>query len=365
MRRLLPLALLLSGSALSAQSFRDASLRTGPQFHSYSLKAPLNEKISQIAIPVFVIVPLMSALSLDFGTSYAMVTHERTTIDGSGNETVTTSELTGLTDTQVRAHYAIGQDFVVLTGGVNVPTGSATVEPSELDAATRIGSDFLTFPVSGFGSGLGFTGGVAVARPMGAWNFGFGASMRASTEYEPFRDAAGTPLKFTPGPEYRARLGMDRPYGTGRFSLGLTYSKFGDDKANAITYNTGDRYIGQFALSNSVGESDVDYSFVLWNLYRSTGTQIDGGASPSGNITNASLSFGVRGPKDIGVEPSIETRLWTEQGSKSSYMGTFGLRFYVDQGGWSIVPGAGFSVGSMQVATLTGFKATLGMRLGR
>jgi hypothetical protein len=364
MRRLVSLALLLSASALPAQSFRDASLRSGPQFHSYTIKAPLNEKISQIAIPFFVMVPVMPALTVDIGTSFAMVSHESTTLDGSGNPTTTTSELSGLTDTQVRASYAIGQEFVVVTAGINLPTGSATVDPSELDAATRIGSDFLTFPVSGFGSGLGFTGGVALARPMGSWNLGFGASMRQSTEYEPFRDAAGTPLKFTPGPEYRARMGVDRPFGTGRMSFGLTFSAFGDDKANATSFNTGNRYIGQFAMNSSLGEGGVDYSFVLWNLYRSSGTQIDQNASPSGNITNASMTFGLRGPANVGIEPSIETRLWTEQQSKSSFLGTLGMRFYYDFGRWAVVPGLGFSIGSMQSATLSGFKATLGMRLG-
>jgi hypothetical protein len=364
MRRLLPLALLMAGSALPAQSLWDSSIRTGPQFHSYNLKAPLNEKVSQLAMPFFVVVPVMAGLTVDVGTSYAMVHHERVSIDGSGNRTTTTSELSGLTDTQLRAHYAIGQDFMVLTAGVNLPTGSATVETAELDAATRIGSDFLTFPVSGFGSGLGFTAGLAVARPMGSWNFGFGASVRQSTEYEPFLDGTGAPLKFTPGPEYRARVGVDHPYGTGRASVGLTFSKFGDDKANAITYNTGSRIIGQVALNNSIGDSEVDYSLVLWNLFRTSGTQIDQNASPSGNITNGTLSFGFRGAWGVGVEPSIETRLWTEEGSKSSALGTLGIRFFVDRGRWAIVPGAGFSIGTMQSATLSGYKATLGIRVG-
>ena len=364
MRRLIPLALLLSAGALPAQSFSDISVRSGPQFHSYTLKSPLNEKISEMAFPIFVMVPVMQGLTLDVGTSYAMVSHEHTTLGAGGTSTTTKSDLSGLTDTQLRANYAIGQDFVVVTAGVNIPTGSATVDPAELDAATRIGSDFLTFPVSGFGSGLGFTGGVAVARPMGAWNFGFGASVRQSSEYEPFKDAAGTPLKFTPGPEYRVRMGLDHPYGNGRMSMALTYSKFGDDKANAATYNTGDRFIGQVAMNNSFGSSEVDYSLVVWNLYRATGTQIDGNASPSGNITNATLAFGIRAPGDVGVEPSVETRLWTEQGSKSSFLGTLGMRLYIDRGRWAIVPGAGFSVGTMQTATLSGFKATLGMRFG-
>src|SRR4051812_3320855 len=176
-----------------------------------------------MAIPLYAMVPILPNFSLDIGTAFATATVENTTTGSS-------SDISGLTDTQLRANYTFGQDLVVVTAGLNVPTGSATVDPGELEAATRIGSDFLTFPISGFGSGFGFTGGVAIAQPFGSWNLGVGASMRQSGEYEPFRDEAGVATKFQPGPEYRARLGLDHPFGAGRMSFGLTFSKFGDDK---------------------------------------------------------------------------------------------------------------------------------------
>jgi hypothetical protein len=364
MRRLLPIALLLGAGTLSAQSLPwDASVRLAPQFHSYDLKSPFNEKISAFSVPFFVVVPVMPALSVDVGTAFAMASLERRSRDASGNVTTTKSELSGLTDTQLRANYTFGQDFVVLTAGVNLPTGSATVNPDQIDAATRIGSDFLMFPVSGFGSGFGVTGGAAVARPMGEWNFGFGASVRQSSKYEPFRDASGVATPFQPGPEYRARLGLDRPFGTGRMSFGLTYSKFGDDKSNAAVSSSGDRYIAQYTM-NSTLRTGVDYSFVVWNLYRTNGTLIDGSTLPVGNVANAMLTFGIRGPADVGVEPSIEVRHWAQEDSYPSFLGTLGMRFYVNRAGWAVVPGFGFTVGSMESVTLSGLRATLGIRLG-
>src|SRR5205085_2680800 len=224
MRRLLSLALLCGASALPAQSIWNSSLRLGPQFHSYDIQAPFNERVSEFSLPFYVVVPVMPALSVDVGTAYAIAKLDRHTVDATGLRSTTTSQFSGLTDTQVRANYTFGQDFVVLTAGLNLPTGSATVSPDKLEASTRIGSDFLTFPISGFGSGFGMTGGVAVAQPMGNWNLGFGASVRHSSEYEPFKDASGVATKYTPGPEYRARLGLDHPFGTGRMSFGATYS---------------------------------------------------------------------------------------------------------------------------------------------
>jgi len=357
------IGLALAASPLSAQGIGDSQVRFGPQFVSYSFSAPVNEKITQLAIPIFTSVPILRSLTIDVGTAYAMTRFERQTLSGTTAVT-TTSELNGLTDTQLRAIYSVGQDLLVLTAGLNIPTGSATIAPGELAAATVIGSDFLSFPVSGFGSGLGMTGGLAFARPLGSWNFGFGASLRYAGEYEPFADASGTATKFQPGPEYRVRTGIDHPFGTGRVVFGLTWSKFGDDKANAASYNTGDRYIGSFGLSNSLGNG-TDWTFALWNLFRTSGTLIDQSASPRANITNASLSFGVRGPADMVLEPSVETRVREEQGAGTSFLGTVGTRLVVNRGGWAIVPGFGFSVGTMQSSTLTGLRGSLAVRLGR
>jgi hypothetical protein len=356
-------ALALAATALPAQGIWDSQLRLWPQFVSYSFSAPVNEKVSQMAVPIFTSVPVLPALTIDVGTAYAMTRTERTVLSGTTPVT-TTSELNGLTDTQLRAIYSIGQDLLVVTAGLNIPTGSATIAPGELAAATVIGSDFLTFPVSGFGSGLGMTGGFALARPLGNWNWGFGASMRYAGEYEPFEDASGTPTKFQPGPEVRVRTGIDHPFGTGRVTFGLTWSKFGDDKANAATYNTGDRYIGSFSMNSSLANG-TDWTFALWNLFRSSGTLIDQSASPRANITNATLAFGVRGPADMVLEPSLETRVRAEQGAGTSFLGTVGTRLVVNRGGWAIVPGFGFSVGTMESATLTGLRGSLAVRMGR
>ena len=95
-------------------------------------------------------VPLTPSLTIDVGTSYA-----RSHVEQTGCGKTTTSEISGLTDTQIRGHYVIGTDFIVLTAGVNIPTGQSTViAESKLVAASLIGSDFLSFPISNMGTGL-------------------------------------------------------------------------------------------------------------------------------------------------------------------------------------------------------------------
>src|SRR5262245_29021962 len=186
LRRFVPIALACVAPTLGAQSIYDIGARTAPQFHSYKIDSPSNLTISELAVPLFVNIPFTPRFGIDVGTSFASARVEQT------GTTKTTSEISGLTDTQIRANLVLGNDFVILTGGVNLPTGQSRVAPDKASAASLIGSDFLMFPISNMGTGFGGTGGIAIAQPVGSWNLGFGLSMRQSAEYEPFGAPAGT-----------------------------------------------------------------------------------------------------------------------------------------------------------------------------
>src|SRR5690242_8097870 len=173
----------------AAQTIYDSNVRVAPQFVQYRLASPINETISEFATPIFVVIPVSQTLSFDIGTAYAWA---RVSPDGSSGEAAST--VSGLTDTQLRANVALGTDFVVLTAGVNLPTGRESATQTQQLAAFRIGSDFLAFPISNMGTGLGFTGGVALARPLGAWNLGMGASVRQSSAYEPVVATGGAQI---------------------------------------------------------------------------------------------------------------------------------------------------------------------------
>ncbi|HEY4130102.1 MAG TPA: hypothetical protein VGM50_05770, partial [Gemmatimonadaceae bacterium] len=247
----------------SGQSFGDIGARIAPQYHSYDLRSPSNTRISEFSIPLYASMPITPSFGLDLGTAWV---DSRVTQTSSGS--TAHSNISGLTDTQLRGTYVFGTDFVVLTAGLNLPTGQSTVSEKQALAASLIGSDFLAFPISNMGTGFGLTAGVAVARPVGDWNVGGGASVRRSSQYDPFdASGAGTPvLHYQPGNEYRLRAGVDRAIGTGRAALGLTYSKFADDNLGGSIYNTGDRYLTTASYDNALNGGTLTLS--AWNLFR-------------------------------------------------------------------------------------------------
>ena len=356
MRRLILPALFVATSALAQGS----GARIGPQFVSYSLGEPSNVTITEMAIPVFAYMPFRSGISLDIGTAFAMA-NVKSTINGQTRE----SKISGLTDTQIRATMNLGSDMVLLTAGLNIPTGKSTADTSEQMAAALIGNDFLVFPISSMGSGFGGTGGVAIAKPLGQWNLGAGLSVRTSMPFDPYVDGAGNKLRYTPGTEMRARMGLDHPYGTGRAAVGFTYSKFSDDDFAGSIYNTGNRLLSQVYVNNSILSGD--YVFSLWNLFRSSGTLADSTVTGTESITDVSAAYGQR----IGagrLEPGVSVRMWSQADIPTSMATTLSLRYEFGSGRMAISPMAGFTFGSMgtttaESASLSGFRAQLAIRL--
>lgn len=357
MRRLAGRLLLATlPAALGAQGLGDATIVAGPTFVRYTLGTGSGARtVDQLSAPLAIIIPMGERFSLDVSTSYA-----KSEVRTAGK---VTSSITGLADTQVRGNFTLG-DLAVVTLGVNVPTGKYLVPTGQQEAAGQIGNDFLVYPVSSMGSGLAATGGVAVARTLGDWNLGLGASFRHSTKFDAY-EVSGKALRFTPGDEMRLRVGLDRPVGDGRVSFGVTYSTFGKDAADSTTFSTGGRALAQGAWYVPVSGADLTLS--AWNLYRAEG-QIVGGKSPWENVANLSASLGW----DIGgiyVQPSAEGRFWNRGGVKAGTLGNFGLRLRFGSGVLSVNPSATYTLGHLASTTdglrtdVTGFRGAVLIRI--
>ena len=345
-----------------AQSVLDASARLAPQYMTYDIGSPVDIRVSQLAMPVAIVLPIARGMTIDIGTAWASAE-----VRGG----VERSTISGLTDTQLRASWTLGSDAVVITAGMNLPTGRSTVTESQIDAAGLIGNDFLAFPISNMGTGFGGTGGVAVARPLGEWNVGIGGSLRYSGRYEPF-EIGGQRVQYEPGSEYRLRAGADRPMLGGRLSLGATLSMFGDDAAGGTTYSSGNRYILQGAWLGTL--RGIDVSMAGWNLTRGAGETV-GGEAPWENIANLAVAatldaFGT------AIEPSVEIRTWMRdagerasglhRGDNIGRMVSVGVRTEGSVLGIMLMPSVGYSLGGVQAgsgrADITGWRVVVGAR---
>jgi len=241
--------------------------------------------ISQSTMPFVVLLPISEHFSMDLSTAFAS---SEVAVNGAA-----VSSISGLTDTQVRGNYALGESMLI-TAGLNLPTGQYLIPASQQEAAGQIGNDFLNYGVSTMGTGFALTGGVAYARPIGTWNLGLGTSLRKATRFDAF-EVDSAPLRFTPSDELRLRVGVDRPIGDGQIDLGLSYSAFGVDVADTTTYSTGDRIIATAGWSFPV--RGVRAYLSAWNLLRLAGEQL-GGPAPGENVFNITGGGELRGAGD-------------------------------------------------------------------
>lgn len=329
------LALATASASVGAQGLGETAVIVQPTFATLTFGSGATKRsVDQFAVPIVFILPFTERFNVDISTAFA------TSTVTAGDSTA--SEISGLTDTQIRANFRIGSDQLLFTLGLNVPTGQYSVAEAQQEAAGQIGNDFLYYPISSMGNGFAGTGGVAYARPAGDWNLGLGASLRKSTEFSAF-EVASSDFRFQPADEYRLRLSADRPAGDGQLQFGLTYSMFGEDLADTTTYSTGDRIIATAGWSFPVRGTDVFLS--AWNLFRLEGQQL-GGDAPKENVFNVSAAVSL----EVGnflMQPNVETRLWQVGGARAGNLTNLGFRVRVPAGPIALFPALGYNLGTI------------------
>lgn len=299
---LAPVLLLLAAEPGRAQATRaDITVGTEARGYRFGPYFPVRS-LTQVAVPVAAILP-MGRWTLDAGAWYAVTTLTR--------DDAPAQSVRGFTDVQVRSSYVLGDDAVVLTAVANLPTGASRLSASEYAVLAAASSGFFAFPVSGYGSGASLTLGAAGAIEAGEWNLGLAASSRLSGAFTPFEDSEGD-FTYRSGMEVRARAGADRLVGRGRFSLGLTFSTFGDDDFSSGggttgIYRPGRRLIAEASYATVVGSASLlGYA---WGYHRWGGDSAGVAVPNRENLLAGGVQARWPLTRALTWEPGVEGRL--------------------------------------------------------
>lgn len=372
-RRIVVLApAVLWAASLAAQEsdafYARINALSGFEFRAYAFDPGLSvTRASQWHVPLAFVSPINRRLSVDVSTSYASSTQETT----GGTETIT-----GFTDTQLRFLYTLVPDRLVASFLFNLPTGQRSVSESEFAVTGAVGSNFLSFPVSGLGTAVGVTGGLAWAARAGSWNVGLAGSMRYLGPYEPFSDVVAT---YTPGLEGRLRAGVDRLLGARtRFLVGVTASTYSVDEFAGTgagiprtNYKAGPRLITDIAMVHVAGTTT--FSLAAWDYYRLAGSRDDTtAAATKENVFNIELRAGFRAGPRVQVTPLVAFRQYNAAGQLGGrlYSGGASLNLGLSErlsaqlsgrfdSGWAS------DVGQQAWANLTGYGAGVLFRFQR
>jgi hypothetical protein len=184
----------------------------------------------QVTLPITASGPLGGGWRLDLTTLFGSgrVVYN----DPSASGGTQTAALSGLSDLRVRATGRLLRDNVVLTIGVNAPSGRTSLDASEFGTLRILSAPALGLGSSPVGAGLSGTLGIVFAQQSGPWALAYGASYEARGRYQPVAAlTAGTgTADYLPGGVIRVSLGADRLLGPHRLSLAAAADIFADDR---------------------------------------------------------------------------------------------------------------------------------------
>lgn len=191
------------------------------------------QKASQLTLPLAGAFSIGRRVLVDAYVAYVM--GSSTTRD-SGSIPSHTTSVNGFTDMTVRGSLRLHGDDMMITLGLNLPTGLTNLDSSQFATQEVLGSPVLqaSSPVlgSGFSGTLGFVG----AKRIGNWSWGAGASYQYRTEYSPMQAAAlglgtsVTNVKLAPGSAFRASIGADGLVGDGAMAFSAAVTVYTQDQ---------------------------------------------------------------------------------------------------------------------------------------
>jgi len=292
------LGVLVMPGVLAAQAANTVA-RTGVIFESYGFGSGLAfNRISELTIPIGVTQRFGGGLVVDVSTAFARASVSQA--GGSGGA-ITHS---GLIDTDLRATVSVipGKLLFNLVG--TIPTGATTVSSATIPLFGATGTGLLGFTTPSFGSGGGISAGFASAFKMGQnWAVGTGASYHYGASYVPVE--GGT--EMSPGGEMRGRLGIEGPFGGGKYFRGaLVYTTTGgNDLGTGRESGIGDRILAYAAVSMPAGSSHL--SLYGWEMRRLRARNVDTStvAVPRGNV----LAVGARLDRPMGPRATLSPLL--------------------------------------------------------
>jgi hypothetical protein len=296
----------------------------------------------QFSIPIDVAVPIGDRFTVDASGAY-----QTGTVQLAGPDTALHTNhytLSGLTDIKLRMVARLVGDNVLLTLGVNAPTGTTKLDAEQYKALRILAAPALELPNATLGTGPGGVVGIVLARHIAGWSWAVGGSYELRGSYVPIEAYAAFAAapNYQPGNTAHFELGVDGYIGSSNMTFGLTGNVYAHD-ALTTTDSGGAKYTAKVHLGPSfqgtwqwqfATPGFRDLSLYAVDRYR---TKYDeGGPSIAGTSGNY-LDAGLRAAIALGESTSL----------------TVGLGF-VDQTGLSVD-------NSFATAGIVGGTVTLGL----
>jgi len=143
-------------------------------------------------------------------------------------------KLNGLSDMRLQVNHSFAEDRLLLSAGVNLPTGKKELTQAEewlvLDFLSQ---NYLNFPLRRLGEGLGLNLLVGGATMAGDIRLGGAVEYQYNGSYQPY-DSDTLDGDYKPGNHFSVNAGADTKRGRMSYSAGIIYTIYSDDKLEDV-----------------------------------------------------------------------------------------------------------------------------------
>ena len=186
------------------------------------------ESASQLTVPISLTVPLGERWSVDLSGAYASGTVSLAARDTS--LALDRYAVNGLTDLRLRATGRVIGDNVIVTLGINVPTGKTSLNGEEFSAMRVLAAPAFGFQTPTLGLGAGGTAGIVYAREAAGWAWAVGGSYELRSAYDPVTFVG----EMNPSDAVHLSIGGDGLVGRNGMTIGLSADIFTKDRLTAL-----------------------------------------------------------------------------------------------------------------------------------
>ncbi len=175
-------------------------------------------EISQLTIPLTGFVPIRDNLEAFF-----YVANSSNTLEGSNTD----YSLSGLSDARLQLNRSFNDDHLLLSVGVNLPTGKKKLNrDEELLVLQMLSQNYLNFPMRRFGEGFGVNMLLGGAQMLGEFRCGAGIMYQYNGSYNPYEEMG----KYDPGDFVSINAGADWQNDRLKLTGNVIFTGYTDDK---------------------------------------------------------------------------------------------------------------------------------------
>lgn len=271
------------------------------------------KRASQMIVPLSVSIPVATEWTFDVASVYSMGTATFTT-------TPTSAKLNGIGDVRMRLSGKLSGDALVLTTGVNLPTGIHNLNDEQITALGVLAAPALGIYLPGISSGPSETIGLVSAHRVEDLSYAFGISYERRSAFSPvaaLSSGLASP-KFDPGDAIHLSLGGDRLVGEHSFSLAAVADVYTNDQLVASGVDQGSSVklgptLGVDASFHIASRTFKDPVIYLSDRMRGSFTR-DGQSVPgsSANYLSAGIRTGLRLTRAADLTAAVD--VWNHSG---------------------------------------------------